>query len=87
MYLPRDEARIDQLSRRLLRAEVFERAREFRIERILVALNMGPDPEPLAFPQGTADGRLLLSTFLDRADEPIADSVDLRGNEGVVVAL
>src|ERR1700730_4942026 len=38
MYLPRDEARIDQLSRRLLRAEVFERAREFRIERILVAL-------------------------------------------------
>jgi alpha-glucosidase len=67
--------------------DVLAFVREAGTERILVALNMGPDPETLAFPQGTAAGRLLLSTFLDRADEPIADSVELRGNEGVVVAL
>jgi alpha-glucosidase len=65
--------------------DVLAFVREAGEERILVALNMGPEPAALAFPQPAAGGRLLLSTFLDRADEPIAASVDLRGNEGLVI--
>jgi alpha-glucosidase len=67
--------------------DVLAFVREAGEERILVALNMGPEPTALAFPQPIAAGRLLLSTFLDRADERIADRVDLRGNEGLVIEL
>jgi len=65
--------------------DVLAFVRETADERILVALNMGAEPAAVQFPPGTAGGRLLLSTFLDRTDERIADSVDLRGNEGVMV--
>jgi alpha-glucosidase len=61
--------------------------REAGDERILVALNLGAEPAALEFPDGTMDGRLLLSTFLDRTDERITGRVELRGNEGAIIKL
>jgi alpha-glucosidase len=49
-----------------------------------VALNLGA--EPLAVTSiSLGVGKILLSTFLDRDGEAIKDSLDLRGNEGVIV--
>ena len=67
--------------------DVLAFVREAGDERILVALNMGSEPSALEFPESTADGRLLLSTFLDRADERVTDTIALRKNEGVVIEL
>ena len=59
--------------------------RELRQERVLVALNMGPDPIAVSFPDEGLSGRLLLSSFLDREGEKVATIIDLRGNEGLLV--
>jgi alpha-glucosidase len=49
-----------------------------------VALNLGA--EPLAVTSTSLGaGKILLSTFLDRDGEAIKDSLDLRGNEGIIV--
>jgi alpha-glucosidase len=61
--------------------------REFKDECILVALNMGGEPTAVAFTSGPILGRLLLSTHLDREDEDVSGSIDLRSHEGVVVKL
>jgi alpha-glucosidase len=59
--------------------------RETGEEKILVALNMGAEPTAVELPGG--DGRLLLSSFCDRAEELLAGRIALRGNEGVAVEL
>jgi alpha-glucosidase len=59
--------------------------RELRDERILIALNMGPKPIAASFPDKKVLGRVLLSTFSDRQGEEVESSIELRGNEGVVV--
>ena len=41
----------------------------------------------VSFASGRLVGRLLLSKALDRIDEPVAQSLDLRGDEGVIVEL
>jgi alpha-glucosidase len=52
---------------------------------VLVVLNLGSDPVSLAStPIGGGD-EILLSTFMDRAGERPSGSLDLRGNEGVIV--
>ena len=56
-------------------------------ERILVALNMAPEPGAVDLPAGTAQARLLLSSFCDRAGERVGALLQLRGNEGVIVEL
>jgi alpha-glucosidase len=61
--------------------------REFAGDRILVALNLGSEPTTVAFPPGTLAGRLLVSTFGDRDHESVRETIDIRGNEGAVVAL
>jgi len=61
--------------------------RETESERILVALNFGADSATVKLPSDNVKGRLLLSSFCDRSDERVADALDLRGNEGVVVEL
>ena len=55
--------------------------------RLLVVLNLGP--EPAAFTPTILDlqGRVALSTALDREGDPVRRSVELRGDEGVVVRL
>ncbi|MEP9369568.1 alpha-amylase family glycosyl hydrolase [Xanthobacter sp. VNH20] len=54
-------------------------------ERVLVALNVGPDPLVATLP-GTV-GEVLLSTFCDRQDERISGEIALRANEGVIVGV
>jgi alpha-glucosidase len=56
-------------------------------EKILVALNLGPERAAVDLPADNADGRLMLSSFCDRAGEPVRGRIDLRGNEGAIVAL
>ena len=54
-------------------------------EVITVALNLGDEPVSLAIEGSGLDGEILLSTELDRAGERIHGTLDLRGNEGVVI--
>jgi len=58
--------------------------RELREERLLIALNMGGQPVAVSLPDKTS-GRVLLSSFADREGEAVSASIDLRGNEGVLV--
>jgi alpha-glucosidase len=59
--------------------------RELRDERVLIALNLGPEPITVSFPDERFSGRVLLSSLADREGEEIRASIDLRGNEGLVV--
>jgi alpha-glucosidase len=51
---------------------------------VTIALNLGADPVSLAS-DVLGEGEILLSTQLDRAGEKVGDTLDLRGNEGVIV--
>jgi alpha-glucosidase len=55
-------------------------------QRYLVALNLGSQPQHFA-PEAPINGTIVLATGLDRAAEPVRDALDLRGDEGVVIAL
>ena len=59
--------------------------RELRDERVLIALNMGPEPIAVSFSDEKLFGRVLLSSFADREEEEVRASIDLRGNEGLLV--
>ena len=61
--------------------------RETKTERILVALNLGNDPISVSFPSERLSGQVLVSAFGDRDRERLRTTIDLRGNEGVVVEL
>jgi alpha-glucosidase len=54
-------------------------------EVITVALNLGDDPVALSTEGNGVDGKILLSTELDRTGERIHGTLDLRGNEGVMI--
>jgi alpha-glucosidase len=56
-------------------------------ERLLLALNMGAHAAAVKLPDENTRGRLLLSTFCDRADERVEGNVELRANEGIIVEL
>jgi alpha-glucosidase len=51
----------------------------------VVALNLGAEPVSIASDALRSGGEILLSTFLDRQGEKIQGSLDLRGNEGVII--
>jgi alpha-glucosidase len=54
--------------------------------RILMALNLSARPQSCHVPaEGAA--RVLLSTRLDRAEDVVGDTVALRSNEGLIIAL
>jgi len=63
--------------------------REHGGERVLVALNFGPEPKTLdlALAVGEASGGVLCSTLMDREDEVKLGGLQLRPDEGVVVRL
>jgi alpha-glucosidase len=61
--------------------------RELREERVLIVLNMGPEPTAVSFPDERLSGRVLLSSFLDREGEEVMTSIDIRGNEGLLVKM
>jgi len=53
--------------------------------RWLVALNLGPSPARLAVPGPSPAGRVALSTHPGRDGQPVGGSLELAGDEGVVV--
>jgi alpha-glucosidase len=59
--------------------------RELSEERLLVALNMGRVPIAVSLPDESLSGRVILSSFLDREGEEVLGSIDLRGNERLLV--
>jgi alpha-glucosidase len=56
-------------------------------QRLLVALNLGAQPQRFAWHGLDAPARIALSTYLDRAGEPVRGAIELRGDEGVIVRL
>ena len=68
-------------------AEVLLFARERERESLVVALNFADAPATATLSEGKIAGRVLLSTQLDRAGEPISHRLDLHPNEGVIVEL
>jgi alpha-glucosidase len=61
--------------------------REFEDERVLIALNLTHIDSAITFPPGQIVGSVLVSIFGDRDGEHVADTVVLRGDEGVVIKL
>lgn len=61
--------------------------REENGETFVVILNLGHEPVRETLPEDLAKGRIVLSTFLDRENEPADGAIDLRGDEGVLIVL
>jgi alpha-glucosidase len=56
-------------------------------ERFLIALNLGAEPYALSLTSLGVSGRAVLSSYLDLADEVSTETIALRADEGVIVAL
>jgi alpha-glucosidase len=56
-------------------------------QRCLMVLNLGPQPQVFESHQIAIQGHVALSTHLDRADEMVRGTIELRGAEGVIVTL
>ena len=56
-------------------------------ERMLVALNLGDEATAVEFRTGRLAGRVLVSAFGDRDGESVDRSIDLRGDEGLLIEL
>jgi len=54
---------------------------------MLVALNLGDQPAAAVLNEKALRGRVIVSAFADREEEPIADGVHLRPDEGLVIRL
>jgi len=52
---------------------------------VVVALNLGAEPVSIASEAAGLSGKILLSTSLDRQGEEIHVTLDLRGDEGVII--
>jgi len=61
--------------------------RRTKTERFLVALNLGEGPYAVSLTSLNTTGRTVLSTHLDRDDSTPTDTISLRANEGVLIAL
>ncbi|MFW9994035.1 MAG: alpha-amylase family glycosyl hydrolase [Candidatus Odinarchaeota archaeon] len=60
--------------------------RQYMNEQHLIALNFTIDPQIIKLPK-LKDGRIVLSTFMDRNEELESDILELRGTEGCVIRL
>jgi alpha-glucosidase len=60
--------------------------RELDDTTLLIALNLTSQAQVLSFEQG-AVGKVMVSTGADRDGERVADSIALRGDEGLVIEL
>ena len=56
-------------------------------KRFLVALTLGGEPLAVAYSEAGPHARIALSTHLDRDGERVTETLNLRADEGVVVAL
>jgi alpha-glucosidase len=61
--------------------------RERHGRRFLVALNLGDQPYVLELPDDLGQGRIVLSTHLDREGESLGGELALRSDEGIVAEL
>jgi alpha-glucosidase len=52
---------------------------------VVIALNLGAEPASIASSSIGFGREILLSTMLDRQGEPVQGTLDLRGNEGVIL--
>lgn len=52
---------------------------------VIIALNLGAEPASIASSSIGFGREVLLSTFLDRQGETVEGTLDLRGNEGVII--
>ena len=59
--------------------------RQLEGKAVVIALNLGAEPVSMVSEAAALDGGILLSTFLDRQGEAVQGTLDLRGNEGVIV--
>jgi alpha-glucosidase len=60
--------------------------REAKGRALIIVLNLGPEPIAVTTSAIKFGSEILISTFLDREGERLEGVLDLRGNEGVVVA-
>jgi alpha-glucosidase len=60
--------------------------RELDDTTLLIALNLTSQPQVLGFEAGTF-GKVLVSTGADRDGEDVADTIALRGDEGLIIQL
>ena len=60
--------------------------REFEDTTLLIVLNLTSQAQVLTF-KHFARGKVLMSTVADRDGEEVADSIALRGDEGLVIEL
>ena len=61
--------------------------RRDRESGFLIALNLGPQPQVINFPDQGTEGTIGLSTHLDRAGERVKGNFNLRPEEGLLVRL
>jgi alpha-glucosidase len=61
--------------------------REYQGEALLIMLNLGADPISIRSDAVAHAGEILLSTHLDRTGETVSESLDLRGDEGLIIRL
>lgn len=67
--------------------EVLVYARRHGEERLLVALNFSHTAQRAELPEGFRGGHVLLSTHLDRDGDTAGTRIELRPDEGVIIAL
>jgi len=68
-------------------SDVLAYVRTYAGQPRLIALNLGSEPQRFEPQQMAVQGRIVLSTHLDRVDEAVCSAIDLRGDEGVIVLL
>ncbi|MFW9992168.1 MAG: DUF4032 domain-containing protein [Candidatus Odinarchaeota archaeon] len=65
-------------------ADCYVYHRQYQGKHHLIALNFSAEERTVSLP-GLKDGKLILSTFLDREELMNKDSITLRGNEGCLI--
>lgn len=66
--------------------EVLSYAREHGDRRLLVVLNLLGQNQEVRLKSSPSHGRVLLSTYLDQPGGVIKDAIELRADEGVIIA-
>jgi alpha-glucosidase len=61
--------------------------RRDRESAFLIALNLGPQPQVINFSKKASEGKIVLSTHLDRATERVRGDLHLGAEEGLLVRL
>lgn len=56
-------------------------------DRFLLALNMGAEPRKVSFQSGLLIGTIVLSSFCDREQHSVSGTLELRGDEGIIIEL